>query len=1248
MLAIRLFGSPSWRRDKGEWTIVPPVLQPLLGYLLLHRNIPLPRDIVAAALWPEVHDTVARAKLRRGLHRLRASLPPLSDPDWVLADNTTIQWQPQAAYWLDIAAFEQGSTSPDQLAEACDLYRGELLLGCYDDWVLHERERWRNLYLTNLELLIRKCRAERDYPRAISYASRLLSVEPLHETAVRLLMSVRYEAGDGAGATAEYQRFVSRLQAELDTPPMVDTTALYAAIRAGAPLPQPTAHLSLNPERASQPELPFVGRTSELATLEQAWVQAGQGRGSLVLVSGEAGIGKSRLATVASHTAERMGGRVLRGQSEIGITVPYHTVVTALRPVLPLLAASHANRTELETLLPLLPDLARYRPDLHPPASLEPAQERDRLYRALRACLSQLAASRPLLLIMEDLHLSDAATIDWLRFLSERLTTLPLLVVITYREAEVGRDHPLRNLRRSLPQATVHHLPLPRLDAVAVAALCDSLQLAEAGLEQRFYQESEGNPFILNELVANLADHRGGRAANRPTALMISMLIGDRLHRLQANTRLIAEAAAVVGSSFNVEVMLELTGRSEAEILAAIFELLDVNLLYEGLAGAYSFSHHLIQSAIYAALDPTVRSRRHRRLGQVLAELYPTEVDAMAATLARHCELGGDTALAISYYQRAAAYARSLYADEDALTALTAALSLTEEGSACFNLLLLREGILDRLGRREEQAAVLAELRRMVGEPGNARWERELLQREISFYHLTNRREIEATIISQLEAQAGDELHWQATAMLARAYYHFACGELPRAKELSEAAVGLYQMTDDRLGEVQAYCLQASCGVDMGYFDEVRHITAKALQRAGPNDQHLLGDILRRAALSANRQLQHQAGIHFGKEALTLAEATHDLVLEAYACNVLGSLSLNAGYYEDCLAQYQRARSLFANLGMQREEAWVLGNFAMVRARLGRSREALDAIQQVDAIFQQLGDINAQVVAAINLSHIANNQRWASEAQVAALHGLALVATTGSAFYHATLLCNLGTAELDLGDPAAVVHLAEAVALCRPLHNNTDLGEILPYLTAAYLADSQLEAATWLVAEMFEQSDYEVDEFFVHFLAACVERAAGNRLVVAAHLNQAYAGFQQKVSSAKAVFGGIADQQWHTYYEGKFFHSAILNAYERGVWPAWAKLPEGVTEEVLPACRYCQRSTAVQRAGSNGSGNQRYRCTACQRYFTVERKAHGHAEHLRQQARIMHREGKGIRAIARELAVSHRSVSNWLRIETES
>ena len=231
LLGVRLFGHVTLDFDGEPCPLASPrSTAPLLAYLLLHRGA-IAREPLAYALAPDDTEDGARLKLRNNLYRLSKALPPQTT--WLIADQESVRWNPEAPLWLDADEFERSGREQDRLEAAVNVYRGDLLMTFSDEWLVEPRERYRTTYLSALTDLISRHRRARDLPRALAYAQQLLATDPFRENVLRRLIAIRYEMGDRAGALWEYQRFAERLRDELGIEPMPETEALRAAIARG-------------------------------------------------------------------------------------------------------------------------------------------------------------------------------------------------------------------------------------------------------------------------------------------------------------------------------------------------------------------------------------------------------------------------------------------------------------------------------------------------------------------------------------------------------------------------------------------------------------------------------------------------------------------------------------------------------------------------------------------------------------------------------------------------------------------------------------------------------------------------------------------------------------------------------------------------------------------------------------------------------------------------------------------------------
>ena len=346
-LRVRLLGPVDLQLDNQP---LPPLdsarAESLLAYLLLHRDAPQPRQRLAFLLWPGSSEGQAQTNLRKVLHTLRRALP---DADRLIEIGPrTLRWRPDAPLWLDVEQFER-AVADGRPAEAVGLYAGDLLEGRYDDWLAAERERLAGLHADALQQLARQHEQENRWPEAIRCAERLVARDPLREDYHRLLIRLCQASGDRARAVRAYHVCATTLEDELGIEPAPETRVLYESLVGRRSRPTESSKVPGTP--------PLVGRDDERARVVAAWHAAASGRPQLVLVTGEAGIGKTRLveelrAHAGAVTAEA------RGYPAEG-PLAYGVATAWLRSGPVAARVTRLVRPDLTELARLLPELAR-------------------------------------------------------------------------------------------------------------------------------------------------------------------------------------------------------------------------------------------------------------------------------------------------------------------------------------------------------------------------------------------------------------------------------------------------------------------------------------------------------------------------------------------------------------------------------------------------------------------------------------------------------------------------------------------------------------------------------------------------------------------------------------------------------------------------------------------------------------------------------------------------------------------------
>jgi DNA-binding SARP family transcriptional activator/energy-coupling factor transporter ATP-binding protein EcfA2 len=1156
LLHIHLFGIPQLVVDGEPLKFAArPRTWPLLGYLLLHRHQAVPREPTAFLLWPDDTEEEARANLRRHLNELQKHLPPAPpDRPWVVTEGATIRFNPDAQYWLDAAEFERLTSSPGTLAEAVGLYRGDLLENVADEWVYSERERYRGAFLSALGQLIQQKRSDRQFPQAAGYAERLLVHDPLREDAARQLIALRYEAGDRAGALRAYEQFGKRLREELDVDPMPETVALRDAIVRNAAIPGAGVALpELGDDRLARISFPLVGRETEIEQLRSWWSRAARGRGQAVLIGGEAGIGKSRLVAALALVAQAQGGRVLSGSTAFAEATPYQAIAEAVRSALPLIASLDVNPIRLAALSQLVPELHTRSMPLPALAPLAPEREQTRLFDALAACLEAMAAPRPLLLVLEDLHWAGAATVAALEFLARSSAHHPILIVATYRDEETPRAHPLRDVRRRLQQEkALTHIALGRLPLEAVEALVrqvPALSPPLGELSRRLYFESEGNPFFLGEIIRDRIE-----AAEGPLPGSIQATIFARVARLSAPARSLSEVAAVVGRAFDIELLREVCGWEEGPILDALSELLDRHLVRE-IGGRtqvdYAFTHHLIQSAIYDGMSEDSRRHRHRRIAAVIEELYAEKAQEFSAELARHWERGAEPQRAARHYLTAAKRALAVFAVDEARGYLDLGVQLAREPDLLTELHLLRAGVRRQLADRSGEREDLDVLDRFAQDAGDEELVCEVLLRRVRLVRALGERDAEAQLIASLRSHAerNGDLRWKARALQAEAMHLVFVGGFDDAAQAASTALSLHRTLGNTVEELECICLLAEITARRGTLEETQALLAEAqtCAKSIPNPSLIGRATIAAARAGCIRQDYGVAG-ELAHAALDLYRTACDREGEADALYCSGGVAIGLSRFDDARRFNAQAAEIYRAIGHRRGVANVAMDTAVVESGLGLIADAERSIEKATALFEAVRDLRGRTMCAIYLSDFRRIAGDTTGAKESAQRAVELARALRIPSLEATAIANLGDAERDAGETSAAIdHLETAVAMLRGQHRPLDYVELLAGLAVAYVRARDVESARTVLEELLTheasiESAHRPQYCF--WAAAQVYRACAQKDRCVQMLRRSHAILE---ASAAAM----DDARTRVAYLSQPFNCEIVAAQTRDTWPAY-------------------------------------------------------------------------------------------------
>ena len=952
---ITLLGAPRVEHDGVPVEVDTRKAIALVAYLAVtgRRHT---RDALAVLLWPEYNQARSRAALRRTLSALREA----REGGWLLVDREGVDLACEAVL-VDVNRFHgllaecRGHGHPEAevcplclppLSEAVAMHRDDFMAGfglrdsvAFDDWQFFQAEGLRRELAGALERLARGRAALGEWDAAIDAARRWLALDPLHEPAHRLLLALYAWSDRRAAALRQYRECVRILDKELGVAPLEETTGLYRAVQENAPPPPPTISGPgpAVPRQAPPPveapvspsDNPFVGRDREWKELLRAYGEVGPG-GRLVVLEGEAGIGKTRLAEefvahVVGGGAALVAARCYAGET----TLAYGPFVEGISAVL-----GREGKGRLEGLpsgplgeaARLLPELSGLLPGLHPLPPLDTPGARSRFYDGvIRALLAVLGGPPPGVLLLDDLQWADEASLDLLTYLVRRLGDKPLLVLVTWRSEEIPEGHRLRGLlaeaRRS-GEATV--LGLGRLGPGPVRKLVEHAlggAAEEAGtLASRLGDESEGLPLFLAEYLAAVSEgdlEIGDESWALPGG--VQDLLRSRLRTVGETAGQVLAAAAVVGRSFDFDTVRAASGRGEEETLQSLEELVSRGLIREvGDASSegptYDFDHDKLRTLVYEGTGLARRRLLHRRAAAALAgRARGREAGPLAGQVARHHRLAGQDAAAAGYYRLAGDHARGLYANGDALAHYEEALALGHPDAAA-----LHEAMGDLLTRRGEYGAALGQ------------------------YELAASGDTPGETVAALEHKIGNVHARRGDRDLARVHYESALAALEESEAESPGDLARLYADLSLLSHLQNDPEEAT-----GFGHRALALAEEAGDtRARAQAHNILG------ILSGDGE----AALGHLKESLALAEALGDPESRVAALNNL-ALALEAGgQTAEATEIVETALELCARLGDRHREAALRNNLADLLHAAGREEESMAQLKRAVEIFAEIGE----------------------------------------------------------------------------------------------------------------------------------------------------------------------------------------------------------------------------------------------------------------------------------------------------
>ena len=953
-LDLVLLGGFQARLRSGEIVSLPAKkAQALLAFLGLRAGHAYARDKLAALLWGESTDERARDGLRHALVAVRRVLP-VTLPPIIAVEGHTLAVNPTLVR-VDVASFEAhvAEGTPAALEHAALAYGGDFLSGfnlnepLFEEWLVSERARLRELAVEALAKLLAHQSKTEATERAIRTAVRLLGLDPLQEAVHRTLMRLYVRQGRRGAALRQYQICVGALQRELGAEPEAETRHIYLDLLGQRPdakgtmartRPAPGCHFVPAPLGLPSKDVPLFGRKAERSRLTQALDGAASGRGQVVILVGEAGIGKTSLLGAFANEAVATPARALLGRCyESTQILPFGPWIDAIRAGSVLADESILGRLDSAWRA----ELTRLFPEMDG-SGLPPSSDNDqRLFESVARLFEHLSAENLVVVMLEDVHWADEMSLRLLAFVARRLPAWRLLLVATSREDELAdaavARRTVEEMSREAHVTRVCVAPLTRRDTVdlirSLARACSAPE-ALGRLEEQVWTVSEGNPFVVVETTRALLE--GAilpESTHLPVPERVRAMIAARLTQLSESARHLAGVAAVVGRECDFRALQRISGLDEASAAEGVEELVRRRVLHV-VGERLDFTHHRLRVVVYDGLLPPRRRLLHRLAGEALEALEPGNPASDPLSLGLHFREG-------EVWEKAARYLRAAGVDAIARSAYG-------EAAACLEQALV---LSEHLPETREGLELAVDLRLDLRASLHAAGELDK-----GFEHLRNAERLARTLND--ERRLG-------FASMHLAHCHWLKLQLPEARHFGKIALAIGEARADSCLTIAASFYLGTTSAWSGDYREAvafYEMSLKALRdHSGRERCGLMGFpavmIRGRFAETLAEQGEFRQGLTQAKEALQIAEELNHPYSLAMACHSLGILYGARGELKQAACLLERGLALADTWSLPVWIPTLSPPLGQVYALMGRSAEAIAilrlSVQRFESMYRR-------------------------------------------------------------------------------------------------------------------------------------------------------------------------------------------------------------------------------------------------------------------------------------------------------
>lgn len=746
---------------------------------------------------------------------------------------------------------------------------------------------------------------------------------------------------------------------------------------------EPLQRLPIGGFLGSLPSSPIVGREAELEGALAAVDVASAGTGQLLALAGEPGAGKTRLAQEVTLVLRNRGFIVAAGRCYEGEAgVPYYPFREALTTLLatcsPSLRGAAPQRwPDMQMLLP---------GSSGSPSGSQGGEEQQRLFWAISDFIRAVAEEAPVALLLDDLHWADASSLKLLHHLARQTRNDRVLLLTTYRDVEVGRQHPLEATLRDLTrEGLVQRIDVRRLDRERTRALV-ATTMGEQDVSEEFadlvHQRTEGNPFFVQQVMRMLVErgdvfregNRWGRKEIKEIEVpeSIRSVVGQRLERLTEETQAILREASVLGQTFRFDDLLRMGDHDEDDLEAALEEAMRSGLVREMGGDEYAFDHALTQQSLYGELSLRRRRRLHRAAGEAIEGLPERKREGRVAELAWHFLHGDEAEKALRYSARAGDEAAALFAHAEAEWQYRTALELAEELDNRPELASLQERLgvlLGRTGRAGEALDLLE--RALAAHHGDLDDEARIMSR---IGHIQAAQGTAAGAIERLQAyiaaNPGLSTHALADLYATLAQLLFSGGRYAQLREVADRTIELAEAAGDRSILAQAYrILGVALSQTGGDLEEQRRVNDRAIELAEETGNlDVLVAALNNRAIQEEVDSRYRDALPYFERHSTISRRLGHPGYIAFGLTRMGEDHFRLGEWNEARRLVEEAVRLVRSADRSWATSYPLSGLGILLLYSGEEEAGRRYLEEALVMGRENGDLQMETVAGVGLA----------------------------------------------------------------------------------------------------------------------------------------------------------------------------------------------------------------------------------------------------------------------------------------